>query len=178
MALIFLSYCREADAALAHLLESELTNRGHTAFLDVKILPGGRFLEPLELILESATSVVVILSDAAAQANSEYQAMEVETALRRNKRVVPVVPPGFDWQSAGAKAPWIVKIHESNAVVISYDYRDAFIDRLLRFAVPQQSPPRLPPRLPRRLANLVVEHVETKGGLRLRLRPRPWWKFW
>jgi hypothetical protein len=163
MALIFLSYSRDTDAALAHLLETELTNRGHAVCLDVRILPGGDFVEGIKLVLESANSVVVILSEGVVGENSEYQALEVQLALDYKKLIVPVIPPDFDWNAAAIEAPWIRSIQTFNDAVVSYDYREAFVDRVVRFAAPVK-PPQIEPRIPVSLGS--------------RLGLKPWWKIW
>ena len=166
MALVFLSYCREADSALAHLLETELNARGDRAFLDVKILPGGKFNEPLLMILEQADAVAVILSPQAVQRNSEYQALEVAAAMKAGKRIVPVVTPNFDWEAAKQVAPWVGEIQQFNAVVTSFDYRDAFIERLVRFTRPPIRPQE------------ALKGLRLPGSLRRMLLGKPWWQFW
>jgi len=131
--LIFISYCRSLDAALANLIQIELTARGYRTFLDNKILPAGKFESFIANILEVSDSIIVVLSDQSAERNSQYQKMEIDYALKHAKHIVPVVTPGFNWNKAIIKAPWIASIQTFNAVVVSYDYLEAFLDRLERF---------------------------------------------
>lgn len=149
--LVFLCYNRDADNAVAHLVETELNARGYTVFIDVKILPSGDFELHASMILERADSVALILSESAVNNNSSHQAKEIIDALEHKKNIVPIIPANFDWDLAVQKAPWVGKVRHLNSVVVSYDYRDAFFERLERFL---------------------------QSGSTQRVQFRKWWEFW
>ena len=137
--------------------------------LDVNLLPAGPFDKSVEMILSVCDSILVILSEDSVRLNSVYQAKEVALALQHSKCIVPVVPSTFNWLAAIASAPWIESIKTQNSVVTSYDYRDAFIDRLQRFAAPSPPPPPLELKIPRSLR----KRLDSSGA-----NPKSWWKLW
>jgi TIR domain len=91
---VFISYARE-NLAFAEKLVDALVAIGSNAYLDKKdILPGEPWKERLGGLIESADSVVFILSPDSI--DSETCAWEVNEAERLSKRILPIVCAAVD----------------------------------------------------------------------------------
>jgi hypothetical protein len=86
---VFISYSRK-DSAFAEQLVSALTERRFAAYLDTKdIAPGEPWQQRLGKLVLAADAVVFLLSPDAVK--SPICRWEIDEALRRQKRVLPVV---------------------------------------------------------------------------------------
>ena len=155
--MIFLSYKRDPDAPLAHLIEGELRKRGLATWIDTIEPPGGDWERQIRKGIEGCSAFVVILSQEVCGAQDTVVAREVKLALEHQKRIVPVFSPGFSWPAEASAPTWLNAVRTFNGVPASWDYQDAFIDKLARFCTGQEWGDR------------------SEDGL---ARTRRWWQFW
>jgi len=145
--MVFISYSR-ADMQVADIVRLGLATRGIDSWMDRVVGPGGDWMRQIEAALAKAADVVVVLSPALLSDERTVVRLEVELAVKLGKPLVPVTLPQFVWPEAGAGPSWIQSLRRFNAVPVSFDYQDAFIDKLVRHC------------------------SETSRGR------HPWWKFW
>jgi hypothetical protein len=131
--MVFISYRRDPDRALAQLIETQLRARGIETWLDVTFDGAQRWTEMILKALTKATDVIVILSNELVQSESEHVRSEVEFALRLGKSIVPVTTPSFRWPAEDVSPPWLNEVRQYHAVAASWDYPEAFADRLVNF---------------------------------------------
>lgn len=87
---IFISYAREDARDIAIQIHKDLTSAGHDAWLDLsKIEAGASWSRDIEVAIESAEIVLTLLS--VGSYVSEICRAEQLRALRKNKRVVPIL---------------------------------------------------------------------------------------
>jgi TPR repeat protein len=99
---VFISYRRDGGAEAARVVESFLEANECDVFLDVDGLGAGAFDEQILRQIESREVFVLICSRGCFERCREpgdWVRRELEHALRRRRRVVPVVLRGFDWPS-------------------------------------------------------------------------------
>ena len=113
MANVFISYSRE-DWAFVEPLCSALAASGQDVWLDAeRIPPGTDWREGIERGIDEADAFAFVISpDSLA---SEVCRLELDYALARGKRIVPVVcrdPDGSSIPEALARVNWIFFRHE------------------------------------------------------------------
>lgn len=87
---IFISYAREDSSELALMLRDDLQAVGHAAWLDLSEISGGaNWSEAIERAIETCDVALTLLSPASYQ--SQYCRAEQLRALRKGKRVVPIL---------------------------------------------------------------------------------------
>ena len=100
---IFISYRRKGGEHLALLMFHQLQQDGYSVFLDVETLHSGKYNEALFSRIEESTDVILILSPHAldnCQAPDDWVRKEIESALKHNKNIIPIMMEGFtDWPS-------------------------------------------------------------------------------
>ena len=142
---IFLNYRREDSSGHSGRLFDALS--GHFAgrlFMDVDTLePGVDFVEAIEQAVGSCEVLIVVIGrewltvqDAAGQRRlddpADFVRLEVETALERKIRVIPVLVQGAPMPRAEELPPSLARLSRRNAIEIS-DARWAYdVDRLAR----------------------------------------------
>lgn len=131
--MIFISYKRDPDRPLAQLIQTQLSARGVDTWLDVTFSPGQRWADIITEAIAGATDVIVILSNAVVQSDDTYVGREIETALARGKSIIPVTTPTFVWPDQDESPHWLNSVRQYHAVAASWDYPDAFAQRLLSF---------------------------------------------
>ncbi len=105
MADVFISYSRR-DAALVRRLHDELENRGKDVWVDWEdIPPASEFERDLEEGVAGSDAFVFVLSPDSQ--DSSYCLKELEFAVERNKRIVPIIHRPVD--AAGAPEPLRVR---------------------------------------------------------------------
>jgi hypothetical protein len=129
--MIFISYKRDPDRPLAQLIQTQLRARGVDTWLDVTFSPGRRWHDLIAEAIAESTDVIVILSNAVVQSEDTYVRNEVEHALYLGKSIVPVTTPDFTWPDVSPS--WLDAIRQYHAVAASWDYPEAFAQRLLSF---------------------------------------------
>ena len=156
--MIFVSYKRHPDAPLAHLIENELRMRGLPTWIDTIEPPGGDWEMQIRDGIERCSAFVVVLTPDLAAASRTVVEDEVALAVRYKKRIVPVLAPGFVWPEAPSAPAWLNAVRAFNGVPASWDYKDAFIDKLVRYCTGH----------PDGIAS------ESRGST----APRRWWHLW
>jgi hypothetical protein len=134
---VFISYRRFGGAELARTVKEALHARGYDVFFDVEDLnEAGPFPEKLRHEVESAASVVVILSPGSLdrclrseESSEDWFRQEIAHALRLGKKVVPVITGGFSWPSQPLP-PDIAPLRLYQGLTPSHEYFDAGMDRL------------------------------------------------
>jgi TonB family protein len=142
---IFLNYRREDSSGHSGRLFDALS--GHFAgrlFMDVDTLePGVDFIEAIEQAVGSCEVLIVVIGrewltvkDAAGRRRlddpADFVRLEVETALERKIRVIPVLVQGAPMPRAEELPPSLARLSRRNAIEIS-DARWAYdVDRLAR----------------------------------------------
>jgi TonB family protein len=142
---IFINYRREDSSGHTGRLFDALS--GHFAgrlFMDVDTLePGVDFVEAIEQAVGSCEVLIVVIGrewltfkDAAGQRRlddpADFVRLEVETALERKIRVIPVLVQGAQMPRAEELPPSLTRLARRNAIEIS-DARWAYdVDRLAR----------------------------------------------
>lgn len=87
---IFISYAREDARELALTLRDDLQSVGHTAWLDLSEIAGGaNWSEAIEEAIEHCDTALTLLSHASY--HSQYCRAEQLRALRKGKRVIPIL---------------------------------------------------------------------------------------
>lgn len=157
---VFISYRREGGAATARLIRQELEKRGFTAFIDVDDLGPSHFDNSLLEEIERDPNFIVILSRDALKrcANQgDWLRQEIAHALATERRIVPVIEEGFAFPPKGELPPDIAELPRHQAVLLSFTYFNAAIDKLVGFL--EHTPP-LPPSL---LSETNIEMGTTAG---------------
>lgn len=102
---VFISYRRDGGAQYARTLQLMLEMRGYRVFLDYDELVDGQFSPKIEAAIHNSTIYMIVLSKgsmARCANEGDWVRLEIEQALKANKRLVPVNPDGtFDGIPAG-----------------------------------------------------------------------------
>lgn len=132
---VFISYRRAGGAEIARLVRRELEGRGWRVFLDVDDLGAGTFDDRLLTEITAADAVVVILSPGALDRSDadDWLKREVAHALRSNKRVVPLLLPGFTFPPDDRLHPDFHALGRLNGVEYNHRYFQAAMDKLVEF---------------------------------------------
>lgn len=97
---IFISYRREGGSALAFLLKEFLQHAGYRVFFDQESLSVGKFDEALYQIIEDCDTFISVLTpkslDRCCEDKGDWVRLEIEHALRNDKRIIPVSEEGFE----------------------------------------------------------------------------------
>ena len=140
---IFLSYRREHGIKDAMLLKNALEDRGYSVFLDLNSLQAGQFDEQLYQRIDECTDFIVVLPPNALDRcvnEDDWVRMEIERAHAGNKNIIPIMLEGFFFPDELPES--IDFIRRTHGLKPSFDYFDAFIDKLVRFlkSEPTSSP--------------------------------------
>jgi hypothetical protein len=133
---VFISYRRDRDAPLARLVRAELKHRGLRVFLDVDDLRPGRFDEALLKCIEDTPNFVVILSSASLDRcamPTDWFRREIVCALGMNKRIIPIMMPGFNFPAEQDLPEQLRPIRIHHGVNYSHDFFDAMIDKVVSY---------------------------------------------
>ena len=140
---IFISYRREDAAPYARLLQRELSTRFPEArvFMDLDSIEGGRdFADAIGEAVDSSTVLVALIGRQwATLADDEgrrldnpddFVRFEVQTALERGVRVIPVLVDGAEPPRRQELPSELHKLARLNAVELSYGRYQYDVDRL------------------------------------------------
>ncbi len=125
---LFLSYRRKSSADLARYLNDHLNRMGVDVFFDVADIEGGaRWSAALERELINRRYFLVILAPDTLE--SEWVRKEIETALRHQKVIIPLLTQGFTFQDV--TLPETIKdLAEYQAVKFDYESPEPAFDRI------------------------------------------------
>ena len=91
---VFISYRREDGSFLAHMLYTELKNRGINAFLDLETLKAGTFDTRLLQEIEECSDFVFVVSKNAFDRcgdPDDWVRSELRHAIKNRKNIIPVI---------------------------------------------------------------------------------------
>ena len=128
---IFISYRRAGGEHLAGRIADKLKSLGYQVFLDVVSMKAGKFNEQIYRAIESCKDVLVILSENAldrCKDEEDFVRKEVEYAFSLNKRVIPVLTPGFRFPDTLPEK--MDEIRYCEGVLTDSNYFHAVIDRI------------------------------------------------
>ena len=130
---VFISYRREGGAELAEIIYRALRRRGYRAFMDVRELRAGPFDAALEVKIDAARDVVVVLTPGCLDRCTEegdWFRREVARALAAGRNVVPIRREDFQVPAAQTLPEDIAQLSMHHCVTYSHEHSDAALDRL------------------------------------------------
>lgn len=133
---IFISYRREGGESTAKMLHDKLNDLKYRVFLDVESLRSGNFNTALYSVIDGCKDFLLILSPGAldrCEKEDDWVRLEVEHALKQGLNVVPIMLRGFSFPQE--LPPSIDDVRYKNGIEASYQFFDAFIDKLEKFLV-------------------------------------------
>lgn len=141
---IFISYRRDDSSGYTLAIYEQLnpTFGDENVFMDMDDIPHGLdFVEHIETRLSDAQVVLVMIGKHWLNASNDtgrrlddpndFVRLEVETALKRNIRVIPVLLKGASMPTAEALPDTLKSLARRNAIKIHDDQFDASIKRLI-----------------------------------------------
>ncbi len=142
---VFISYRRKNGFAVAKMIRELLKARGVAAFVDLDELKSGTFDDKIIDAIESTPTFVLILTAGALDRCGEHDdwlSKEINAAVVSGRNIIPVMCDGFDWPKQwGDDIPDNIRLLSNySGVVMSYDYVDAMIDKIIGYANGESSP--------------------------------------
>lgn len=178
---IFLSYRRDGGMKDAMLLLNALERRGYSVFLDMNSLRENRFDDQIFQRIDECKDFLLILPPNALDRcndKDDWVRQEIEHAHSGGKNIVPIMLEGFEFPEKLPKS--IDFVRYLNGIRPSFDFFDAFIDKLTCFLksepttieTPEKSDP---PRRPRYMIYIVIGVLVVVAGIvgRLIIKPEP-----
>lgn len=152
---VFLSYRRDGGLETAMLLRNSLELSGYSVFLDVESLRSGPFNEKLYEFIDGCKDFVLILPPNGLNrcaSKDDWVRVEIERAHQAGRNIVPVMLKGFDFP---AELPESINfIRYQNGLKASFDYYDAFLNKLTSFLLSKPNNPT--PPVPRPKAWMIA----------------------
>lgn len=105
---IFISYRRATGANAARMMQLALTARGYSVFLDYDSLEDGVFNEAIYSAIDSCEVFILMMTEEALDRCTnpgDWVRLEIQRAIERGKRIVPVRPNDQDWSGFPANLP-------------------------------------------------------------------------
>ena len=135
---IFISYRRKNGFAVAKMIRELLKPRGVNAYVDLDELASGTFDDKIIDAIKSTPSFVLVLTPGALDRCGEtddWLTKEILSAIESERNIVPVMCDGFEWHKQwGDNIPEQIKLlSKYNSVVMSYEYIDAMIDKIIEY---------------------------------------------
>ena len=136
---IFISYRRKYGFAVAKMISELLKTRGVSAFVDLDELRSGTFDDKIIDAIASTPSFVLILTPGALDRcgdKDDWLTKEITAAVETGRNIIPVMCDGFEWPKQWENdIPDNIKLLSNyNSVIMSYDYVDAMIDKIIGYA--------------------------------------------
>lgn len=128
----FISYRRDHGSETARAIRLALEKLGFNVFLDVEDIGSGSFGNALLDHINKTDVLILILSVGALESNnkeSDWVQKEIEHAFKINKKIIPVMMPGFKMPELLPKN--IAPVKQQNSIQYSHVYFDATIKRLI-----------------------------------------------
>lgn len=124
---VFISYRRDPSADLARHIYDKLKSRGANVFLDVEAINGGRFEAIIEREIILRDYFLVLLTPNTL--DSEWVRREIATALRHQKKIIPVSARGFSLATASLPQG-LEELAQYDEIRYDTEYSDASINRI------------------------------------------------
>ncbi len=147
----FISYRRDGGSDAASVIQLELEKFGKIVFLDVAELQVGRFDEKLLEVIENSDAFILLLSENSLDrcANkSDWLKREIVFAIEKNKKIIPVILPGFSYPEAkmlGLFPDSMSILPKLYSVQYSHINRNAFIRKIVEAMAAEQKPLKITP---------------------------------
>ena len=132
----FISYRRETGSEMARIVQSELSKRGFSSFLDVDDLGGQHFGTELLKEIEAAPNFVVVLSPGCldrCRDQNDWLRREIAHAIDTQRNIVPILIDGFDYPPRNSLPVDVDDLINHNGVSYSHEYFAATFDKLVGF---------------------------------------------
>lgn len=135
---VFISYRRKYGFAIAKMISELLRKSGVNAFVDLDELRSGTFDDKIIHAIESAPAFVLILTPGALDRcgdKDDWLTKEITAAVESGRNIIPVLCEGFEWPKQwGSEISDTIKLLSNyNSVVMSYEYVDAMIDKIIGY---------------------------------------------
>lgn len=134
---VFISYRRQNGSSEARLIRAELMHQQNVkAFLDVDDLGAGHFDEALLKRIAEIPNFIVILSSSCLERcadERDWLRREIVQALATNRKIIPVLLPGFDFPDAEKLPGELRSLSSHQSVFYSHEYFDAMIAKIVRY---------------------------------------------
>ena len=127
--LAFISYQRRTGWVVARTLRDRLDAMGAEVFIDVENINEGRFAQVIEGAIARCDYFVVVLAPGTLE--SAWVQREIETALRHDRVIIPVLVEGFQFDESLPSS--IAELTSHNAITLSPEFFEAAMARLARF---------------------------------------------
>jgi len=131
---VFISYRRIGGIDTARWLYDQLRARGYDVFMDLEGLRAGVFNKALYREIESRDTFVIVLSEGSLDRcvnEGDWVRQELAHALNCKRNVIPILMKGFKFPDQLPED--IDAIRSYHGVPVSYDFFDAFMDKIEEF---------------------------------------------
>eukprot|EP00004_Rigifila_ramosa_P014345 TRINITY_DN3260_c0_g1_i1.p1 TRINITY_DN3260_c0_g1~~TRINITY_DN3260_c0_g1_i1.p1 ORF type:complete len:127 (+),score=37.76 TRINITY_DN3260_c0_g1_i1:113-493(+) len=118
------------------MMKSALKDRGFTIFLDMDDLPQGDFdKEIMERLLDTPVLLVMMSKGFLERCvnQDDWVRREIAAALKANKIIIPISEPSFVFPAPEDLPEDIRGLLTKNAVSVSHEFFEAFINKVVRF---------------------------------------------
>lgn len=136
---VFISYRRKDGIDTARWLYDQLEARGYHVFMDLESLQSGVYDQALYQEIESSDAFLLILSKESldrCQNDGDWIRQEIAHALRCKLNIIPIIMDGFQFP---AELPEDIKaIQLYQGIPVSYNYFDAFLEKIEHFIAGSQ----------------------------------------
>ncbi len=132
---IFISYRRNGSEFLGKILYDRLTASGYSVFFDVETLRSGAFNKQLFEHIDNCTDFILLLPknalDRCIEDPNDWVLLEIERAIQKNKKIIPIMMRGFDDYPKNLPAS-IASLRYCQALnAREQEYFDAAYDKLI-----------------------------------------------
>lgn len=134
----FICYRRNSGYFPAKMVHSLLSQKGISCFLDLEETSAGFFNKRVEEAIRSSRYFILMLTKGSLENcldEQDWVRKEVEMAQKYDKVIIPVRVEGFEWprQLEGTMPASIQELETLDSVVLTTDYFDAAVSRLISF---------------------------------------------
>ena len=145
---IFISYRRKQGFAVAKLFSGLLQAQGLKSFVDLDELRSGTFDDKILTAIASSPAFLLILTPGALDRcgdDGDWLTREILAAVESGRNIIPVLCDGFVWpkQWDDAIPDKIRMLSMYNSVIMSYEYMDATVDKIVNY-IQGDTPPVAP----------------------------------
>ena len=131
---IFISYRRDGGSDVSRIVADYLESSGYDVFLDVDSLGGGHFDEMILREIDKKDTFILICSPGCFDRCNDPQdwvRRELERALERGKKIIPITLIGFKWPAVNDLPESIQDIRRHNCFEYNHAYWKLTRDRII-----------------------------------------------
>lgn len=134
----FISYRRADGFFAAKMIRDQLESLGISCFLDLEESKAGNINNRIKNAIANCENFILILSPAALDRcvhEEDWVRQEIEAAMELKKTIIPIQLHGFVWSSqlSSLLPPSLQTLEQLNSVILSTEYFEASVDRLVSF---------------------------------------------